>query len=88
MAGEEDYELSELAAIRELDGGCPADVAELLAEQDVEARRAASPEMLIAERARLRKVWLAETDPDRCAELRGRWQALSMQIAELKLKGQ
>lgn len=96
MSGE--YEYEERAAIRQFDGGCERLVAEGAAHDDMAERadeqgrlavlRAGSElEALAIERSQIQREWLAETDAQRNAELRRRWQDLSMQIAALKVQG-
>jgi len=82
------YELGERAAIRQFDGGCEPARAEKEAAAELKQRAARDaaeatlPELRCC-REQVRRAWLAETGPERQAELRGEWMDLSRRIAEL-----
>lgn len=87
-----DYELSERAAIRECDAGIPPAEAELLAGQEVKDRQPLPEkteppqsrlEQLIAERERVGKAMAAAgCGSDELKELSVKWQNLCSQILE------
>jgi len=83
MGENDEYDVDERAAIREIEGGQEKDAAGKIAKQEVEKRNTKQQIQLLREkRDKVGAQMRAEEDPEKKRKLFDKWMALSSEIIE------